>query len=84
MHNVKQNQTGNHKFNQNSIPVSNQIFHYTRCIAPKRVTEFAGPISVALRSEDTAPFKEMLQRWRAVGNTVSDLTGRGFFTCFFH
>ena len=27
---------------------------------------------------NTAPFKEMLQRWRAVGNTVSDLTGPRF------
>ena len=25
---------------------------------------------------NTAPFEEMLQRWRAVGNTVPDLTGR--------
>ena len=27
---------------------------------------------------NTAPFKEMLQRWRAVGNTVSVLTGPRF------
>ena len=25
--------------------------------------------------EQTDPFEEMLQRWRAVGNTVSNLTG---------
>ena len=27
-----------------------------------------------LRSGNTAPFEEMLRRWRAVCNTVSDLT----------
>ena len=27
---------------------------------------------------NTAPFEEMLQRWRVVGNTVSDLTGPRF------
>ena len=32
--------------------------------------EFAGPISASLRLDNTAPFKKMLQRWRAVGNTV--------------
>ena len=34
--------------------------------------EFAGPISASLRRGNTAPFEEMLQRWRAVGNSVSD------------
>ena len=27
---------------------------------------------------NTAPFEEMLQRWQAVGNTVSNLTGPRF------
>ena len=27
---------------------------------------------------NTAPLKEILPRWRALGNTVSDLTGRRF------
>ena len=41
--------------------------------------EFAGPSrSTSLGPRNTAPFKEMLQRWRAVGNTVSDLTGPKF------
>ena len=38
----------------------------------------AGSNSASLRPGNTVPFKEMLQRWRAVGNTVSDLTGRRF------
>ena len=40
--------------------------------------EFAGTISASLRPGNTAPFEEMSQRWRAVGNTVSDLTGPRF------
>ena len=40
--------------------------------------ELAGPISASLRPGNTAPFEEMSQRWRAVGNTVSDLTGPRF------
>ena len=35
-------------------------------------------MSASLRPGNTAPFEEMLQRWRAVGNTVSDLTGPRF------
>ena len=38
----------------------------------------AGPVSASLRPGNTAPFEEMPQRWRAVGNTVSDLTGPRF------
>ena len=42
--------------------------------------EFAVPISVRvnalLRPGDTVPLEEMSQRWRAVFNTVSDLTGQ--------
>ena len=37
--------------------------------------EFAGFISASLHPGNTAPFEKMLQRWRAVDNTVSDLTG---------
>ena len=40
--------------------------------------ELAGPISSSLRPGNTAPFEEMSRRWRAVGNTVSDLTGPRF------
>ena len=39
--------------------------------------EFAAFISASLRPGKTA-FFQMLQRWRTVGNTVSDLTGPGF------
>ena len=40
--------------------------------------ELAGPFSASLRPGNTASFEEMLQRWRAVNNTVSDLTGPRF------
>ena len=40
--------------------------------------ELAGPISESLHSGSTAPFEEISQRWRAVGNTVSDFTGPRF------
>ena len=35
--------------------------------------ELAGPISASLRPGNTAPFKVMLPRWRAIGSTVFDL-----------
>ena len=38
----------------------------------------AGPIFTSLRPGTTASFEEMLQRLRAVGNAVSDLTGPRF------
>ena len=40
--------------------------------------ELAGPIFASLRPGNSAPFEEMSQRWRAVGNPVSDLTGLRF------
>ena len=40
--------------------------------------ELAGPISASLCPGNTGPAEKMLQRWRAVGNTVSDLTGPRF------
>ena len=40
--------------------------------------ELAGSISALLRPCNTAPFEKKSQRWRAVGNTVSDLTGPRF------
>ena len=42
--------------------------------------ELAGLISASLRPGNTASFEEMSQRWRAVGNTVSDLTDPRFET----
>ena len=37
--------------------------------------EFSGPMfaSLRLRAAQLRPFEEMFQRWRAVGNTESDL-----------
>ena len=37
-------------------------------------SKFAEPISVSLHRDNSASFEEMLQRWRAVGNIVSDQT----------
>ena len=44
----------------------------------KACNELARPIFASLLPSNTAPFKEMLQRWRAVGNTVSNFTGPKF------
>ena len=49
----------------------------------KACNEFAGPIFTSLHP-GTAPFEEMSERWRAVGNTVSDLTGPRFEPQTFH
>ena len=40
--------------------------------------EFAEPITVSLRPNDTAAFEEMSQRWQAVSSTVTDLIGPRF------
>ena len=58
----------------NSGSISNEIFHYTRCITLKHVTSLRGPSSCHCTCSNTASFEEMLQRWQAIGNTVSDLT----------
>ena len=55
----------------------NQIFQYTRCITSKLVTSLRAHLRVIAPAGNTAPF-EMLQRWQAVGNTVSDLTDPRF------
>ena len=44
----------------------------------KACNKCAGPISASLRPSNTAPFEEILQRWGAIGNTISDLTGPRF------
>ena len=44
----------------------------------KACNKLAGPISASLRPGNTAPFEVISQRWRAVGNTVSDFTGPRF------
>ena len=50
---------------------------YSLCYA-EACNELAGLISVSLRPVNKARFEEMLQRWRAIGKTVSDLTGSRF------
>ena len=56
-----------------------QIFHYSRWITPKRVTSWRGPSPrQCARATQLRTFEEMSQRWRAVGSTVSDLTGPRF------
>ena len=40
------------------IHKSNQIFRYTRCITPKRVTSFSGPIYASLRLRATQIFSK--------------------------
>ena len=55
------------------------MFYYARCNTPKRVTSLRGLyIRVIAPACNAAPFEEMSQRWRAIGNTVSDLTGAIF------
>ena len=41
-------------------------------------SEFARPIFESFYLGNAAPFKEVLQWWRAVGNTVSGLAGPRF------
>ena len=57
--------------------LKSKIFHYIHCVTPKRVTSCrAHPRVIA--PVNTVSLKEMSQRWRAFGNTVSDLTGPRF------
>ena len=48
------------------------LYHAEAC------NEFAVSISASLRPDNTATFEERSQRWRAVGNSVFDLTGPRF------
>ena len=57
---------------------SNQIFLLYSLYYAEACNELTGPISASLRPDNTAPFEEISQRWRAVGNTASDLTGPRF------
>ena len=56
---------------------SNQIFHCTLCYV-KLCNKLAWLIFASLRPGNIASFEQMSQWWRAVGNTVSDLTGLKF------
>ena len=44
----------------------------------KAYNNLAKPISASLHPSNTALFKDMSQQWRAVGNSVFDLTGLRF------
>ena len=61
-----------------------QIFHYTRCNTPKRVTSLRGPYPHHCARTIQVLLEEMSQQWRVVGNTVSDLTGPRFKLQSFH
>ena len=52
---------------------SNQLFHYTPYYAV-----VCGAHLRVISPGNTALFEETLQRWRAVGNTMSDLTSPRF------
>ena len=52
-----------------------QSLNYTRCIMPKRVT--SGGVHLRVLALGLHSSEETSQRWRAVGYTVSDLTGPG-------
>ena len=60
---------------------SNQIFHYARFITPKRLTRRRGLYSrrcTRATSLNKAPFEEMSQYLRAVGNSVPALADPRF------
>ena len=72
------------KYNPNGVKkatflnqIKSNLLLYTLYYA-EACNEFAGPISASLRPGNTAPFEVVLQRWQAVGNTLSDLTGPRF------
>ena len=68
---------------------SNLLFHSLYYAEARN--KFAGAISASLCPGKTAPLEEMSSWWRAVGNTVSDLTdsrfepqtANNFFICLF-
>ena len=62
--------------NQIELNISLYSLYYARAC-----NEFAGPIFASLHpaiSGNKAPFEEVLQRWQAVGNLMSDWTGPRF------
>ena len=56
-----------------AVWLSNQNVHYTRGISPKRVT-ISCDVRIRGLPSWTTQLKETSQLWRAVGDTVSDLT----------
>ena len=57
------------------IQCSNQIFYYTSYTTPKRVTSWRGQSPRHCVQPAHLFLEKILQRWRAVYNTVCDLTG---------
>ena len=57
----------------NTSNLSLYSFYYA-----KACKELAGPISASVSLGNTALFLEMLYRWRAFGNTASNLTSPRF------
>ena len=58
---------------------SKPIFHYTRCITPKRGMSLRGPSPRhCVWATQLQTFEEMSHRRQAVANTPSDLTGSRF------
>ena len=73
----------NSKIYQNPIPntkhpIQSLFFLLYLLYYAEVYNKLAGPISTTLLPNNTASFQEMSQRWRAVGNSVSDLTGARF------
>ena len=64
-------------FNYDFHLIKSFIIGYLLYYAEAR-NELARPTSASLRPVNTGSIEEMLQRWRAVVNTVSDLTGVRF------
>ena len=63
--------------NNNTVKVKSYYSLYSSYYA-EAWNELTGPISASLRPGNTASFEKVSQRWQAVGNTVSDLTGPRF------
>ena len=61
--------------NKNKYESTKSNFHCTRDITPKCVTSSGRHLHSLLPEQHN--FKETSQRWQAVGNTASDLTGQG-------
>ena len=57
------------------IQIKKSNLHYTRSITPKRVT--SGGVHLSGLAPGQHSSEETSQRWRAVGDSTSDLTGPG-------
>ena len=64
------------KFRTSYIVYAYQIKYFIIIAVSAEACNKLGPIFASLRAGNIVRFEEMSQRWRAVGNTVSDLTRR--------